>query len=431
MDNQRIRKRQYYGERAQFPAKPLHKRTQKQKPAFRPAGIVSLNERNSGFMEKLKQEPVKQKKTGTKHNTVRNYPLSVNMPVKRKKIVKKNEEKAPIELSEKEVPEKKNGFVFSIPSIPAAALLMLTLGIFFVIYNQDRDADWINGGLSSVVREDNGSHLNLSLYAGIASPPSVEEMDGEIPLDLNETFEWSNYTVRRGDTISQLALDFSISMDAIIASNNISNARSLREGEILRIPNMDGLPYTVRQGDTLLGISNSMGVPLEAILDANDIQSDIINPGMSMFIPGARMNREDLRMALGEALFIHPLRGARMSSGYGWRNDPFTGERRFHAAIDLAAPQGTPIRAARDGTVSAMGFDRNLGNYIIISHAGGYQTVYAHLHSFSVRRGDTVRQGVQIGTVGSTGRSTGPHLHFAIIRNGRAINPLDFLGSGV
>jgi murein DD-endopeptidase MepM/ murein hydrolase activator NlpD len=191
---------------------------------------------------------------------------------------------------------------------------------------------------------------------------------------------------------------------------------------------MDGIPYIVMEGDTLSQISQSKGVPLEAILDANDIQSDIINPGTTLFIPGARMDRQELRLALGEQ-FMHPVRGARLSSPFGWRNDPITGVRRHHAAVDLAAPQGTPVRAAMDGRISALGFNAVYGNFIIISHPGSYQSLYAHLHAVSVRRGDQVRQGAQIGTVGSTGHSTGPHLHFAIFRNGRAVNPLDLLGS--
>jgi len=242
-----------------------------------------------------------------------------------------------------------------------------------------------------------------------------------------DTFQWQSYRVQRGDSVSTIAAAFSVSMDAIIASNGITNARALREGETLRIPNMDGIPHTVRSGDTLSGISQSFGVPLEAILDANDIQSDVIHPGATLFIPGARMNRDELRMALGDRLFNHPVRGARLTSPFGWRNDPFTGVRRHHSAIDLAAPLGTPILAAKDGQVSVVGYDRVFGNFIIMTHAGNFQTLYAHLHTVTVQRGAQVRQGARIGTVGSTGLSTGPHLHFAIYRNNRAVNPLDFL----
>ena len=133
-------------------------------------------------------------------------------------------------------------------------------------------------------------------------------------------------------------------------------------------------------------------------------------------------------MALGE-LFIYPVRGSRLSSPFGWRNDPFTGVRRHHAAVDLSAPQGTPIRAAMEGKVTITSYDRTYGNYIILTHPGGYQTMYAHLHTITAKKDQSVAQGGQIGTVGTTGYSTGPHLHFAVFKNGRAVNPLDLMGA--
>jgi len=308
---------------------------------------------------------------------------------------------------------------------------MVVVGIFYIISSQGGSLDWTG---RNVVNSggDQSVHYNLAIYAGLNSQESRRlegAEDGEaIPLDLTETFEWKSYKVQKGDSVSKIAAAFSISMDAIIASNGITNARVLREGEVLKIPNMDGIPYTVKKGDSLSGISKSMGVPLEAILDANDIRSDVINAGMTLFIPGARMNREDLRLALGE-LFIHPVRGARLSSPFGWRNDPISGVRRHHAAIDLSAPQGTTVIAAMEGKVLALGFNGTYGNFIILSHPGNYQTMYAHLHTTAVSRNDSVSQGATIGTVGNTGYSTGPHLHFAVYRNSRPVNPLDYISS--
>ncbi|MDR1279111.1 MAG: M23 family metallopeptidase [Treponema sp.] len=267
---------------------------------------------------------------------------------------------------------------------------------------------------------------NLASYAGLSPLPAAPSGEA-IPLDLMEAFSWSSYRVKKGDSVSKIAAAHSISIDAIIASNNISNARRLREGETLRLPNMDGIPYTVKKGDSLSKISASLGVPLEAILDANDIQSDTISQGAVLFIPGARMRSEDLKLALGE-LFIYPIRG-RLTSPYGWRNDPISGVRRFHAAMDLASGIGTPVKAAMDGRVSAAGVNSTYGKFIILSHSGGYQTMYAHLNAFSVKQGDYVEQGVKIGEVGNTGYSTGPHLHFAVYKNGKAVNPLDLLNS--
>jgi murein DD-endopeptidase MepM/ murein hydrolase activator NlpD len=190
---------------------------------------------------------------------------------------------------------------------------------------------------------------------------------------------------------------------------------------------MDGLPYTVKRNDSLSKISKTMGVPLEAILDANDIQDDNILAGTQLFIPGAKMKKDDLKIVLGD-LFIYPIRG-RLTSPFGWRNDPISGVRRYHSAIDLAASTGTPIKAAMDGKISTVGLNSTYGKYIIITHSNGYQTMYAHMSATSVKQGAYVYQGSKIGEVGGTDSSTGPRLHFAVYKNGRPVNPLDLLKS--
>ncbi|MDR3248933.1 MAG: M23 family metallopeptidase [Treponema sp.] len=285
-----------------------------------------------------------------------------------------------------------------------------------------------NAGMSGEVER------NLADYAGIDSqeiygshlgllPQSAESE--AIPLDMMETFSWQEYKVKKGDTLSGIAVAQQLSMGTLIASNNITNARKLREGEILRLPNMDGLPYTVKNGDSLSGISAATGVPLQVILDVNDLQSDVINPGLALFLPGARMAQEEIRLAMGES-FIYPVRGVQ-SSNYGWRIDPIANVSRFHSAIDLAAPQGTPVNASMDGRISRVAVNSVYGNYIIITHQGGYQTLYAHLSVVSVKQGALVSQGSKIGEVGSTGYSTGPHLHFSVFKNNKVINPLEVL----
>jgi murein DD-endopeptidase MepM/ murein hydrolase activator NlpD len=321
---------------------------------------------------------------------------------------------------------RRPGFSFPLPSllsclVAAGVLLLSVLAFSF------RDLVASDPAFSAEPAADGEFERNLASYAGIFPGPAPAEPEEPIPLDLMETFAWSDYRVRRGDSVSKIAAAHSLSMDAIIAGNGITNARRLREGETIRIPNMDGIPYTVKKGDNLEKISRSMGVPLEAILDANDLQSDTISAGTALFIPGARMRAEDLKLALGE-LFIYPVKG-RLTSKFGWRNDPINGVRRFHAALDLAAPLGTTVKAAMDGRVSTVGVNSTYGNFIILSHGNGYQTLYAHLNTVSVEKDDRVNQGVKIGEVGNTGYSTGPHLHFAVYKNGRAVNPLEYLNS--
>jgi hypothetical protein len=134
-----------------------------------------------------------------------------------------------------------------------------------------------------------------------------------------------------------------------------------------------------------------------------------------------------------KSLLRTPVNGARVSSGYGDRRHPILGFTRVHKGIDFAAPTGTPVYAAGDGTILEMVRKGSYGKYIQIYHNGLYATAYAHLSGYAGRlqRGSKVRQGQIIGYVGSTGRSTGPHLHYEVIEKGRQINPLSLkLGTG-
>lgn len=127
-----------------------------------------------------------------------------------------------------------------------------------------------------------------------------------------------------------------------------------------------------------------------------------------------------------KALMRTPIDGARLSSSFGKRHHPILGYTKMHAGVDFAAPRGTPIYAAGSGTVSYAGRKGGYGNYVRIRHNGTYQTAYAHMKGFAkgISSGTRVRQGQVIGYVGTTGRSTGPHLHYEILSNGRQVNPM-------
>ncbi len=126
-----------------------------------------------------------------------------------------------------------------------------------------------------------------------------------------------------------------------------------------------------------------------------------------------------------------PLSQFWISSGYGERDDPFTGERSFHAGVDMVAPLGTGIRATAPGTVVVAGKRKRYGRMIEIDHGHGITTRYAHLGKILVKEGETVERGQRIATLGSSGRSTGPHLHYEIRAGGKAFNPVRFLEAGV
>jgi murein DD-endopeptidase MepM/ murein hydrolase activator NlpD len=116
-----------------------------------------------------------------------------------------------------------------------------------------------------------------------------------------------------------------------------------------------------------------------------------------------------------------------LSSGFGQRKDPFDGGPDFHAGLDIAADKGTPIRATADGTVESAGPNGNYGNSILIDHGFGIETRFGHLSAFAVHAGEDVHRGEVIGYVGATGRATSAHLHYEILLNGQAINPLRLL----
>lgn len=127
--------------------------------------------------------------------------------------------------------------------------------------------------------------------------------------------------------------------------------------------------------------------------------------------------------SLRRALLRTPLDGARITSGFGMRTHPILGFDRHHRGVDFAAPAGTPVFAAGDGTVTFAGWRGDYGRTVMIRHAGGFDTLYAHLSAITVRPGARVRQGQMIGRVGATGLATGPHLHFEVHRNRVAIDP--------
>jgi murein DD-endopeptidase MepM/ murein hydrolase activator NlpD len=263
--------------------------------------------------------------------------------------------------------------------------------------------------------------------------PYQETTPGEIPFDLTETFTWIEHEVKQGDTISGISSKYSITSGSIIAFNNITEAWNIRTGSMLKIPNMDGIPYTVAKNDNLSKIAVKLGVPQNAILDANNLSSDTIKTGEVLFIPGAKMSAVDFdrayRREVIRKMMIAPVSG-KLTSGYGWREDPVKpvpGEKRFHRGVDFIGKTGDPIKAAMKGTVQHIDNDRNLGNFIILKHDDGYQTLYAHLSVFGVKVGETVKQGQEIGKIGNTGYTTGPHLHLEAFRNGNRIDPLDLI----
>ncbi len=311
-----------------------------------------------------------------------------------------------------------------VPLHGAALAFALIANMVLVSMNIDRVL--LSGAVATVTLPPQGELIvRSSLTPQRDEFAVIGEVAGVDPSRF-AALEVASYTVQADDTLGEIALRYNLELDTLISFNQIEDVRRLQVGDVYQIPNRDGLLYTVKRGDSVSSIASEHGTTVNEILDVNDLPTRMITAGQVLFVPGARLNSTELRIILGE-LFAWPTRG-RFTSGFGMRADPFTGLPRFHNGIDLANRVGTPIRAAASGRVvhveSQIG---NYGRFVIVRHPDGFQTLYAHLNDFSVRTGQYVERGQTVGTMGNTGRSTGPHLHFSVIHNGTFVNPLRYL----
>lgn len=247
------------------------------------------------------------------------------------------------------------------------------------------------------------------------------------PLSIDptpfESIRLTEHIVQPGETISGIAAEYGLHPGTILKLHPV-DVRRLLPGTVLTIPNRDGLFVSVEPNDSLSAIAKRYGSTVQEILDANDLSTTVLHVGESLFVPGARMSEDAYLLAIGE-LLDWPLTSYRFTDGYGMRTHPISGAWQMHTGIDLANVIGTPVLAAADGRVvhveSQLG---NYGRFVLIDHGNGYTTLYGHLDSYSVQRGEWVRRGQQIGELGNTGRSTGPHLHFEVRHNGVHEDPI-------
>ena len=233
------------------------------------------------------------------------------------------------------------------------------------------------------------------------------------------------YTMKQNDTLFTVASRCLISYDALVSLNGLRDTVSLLPGSTIYIPSCSGI--FIPQNT----IRNDLDILLQSRLKKQSayLQITIRNKPKNIpfiFFPGEKFSGTE-RVFFLKPDFILPIEKARLTSSFGLRKDPFTGELHHHNGVDLAAPEGTPVRAVRTGTVISAGYDTVLGNYIVILHDNSIETVYGHLKTIHVRLNQKVISGTIIGTVGTTGRSTGPHLHFEIRISSAVKNPALFL----
>lgn len=227
-----------------------------------------------------------------------------------------------------------------------------------------------------------------------------------------------SYTARNVLDLLSIAARLNLPYETLATLNGLDRARPFERGETILVPSAPGLFAPAKPRTDLDFLISYRG-------EAGGRSLSVEGPRGALsllFYRGERFNAEERALFLG-LLFRLPLPAARLTSGFGLRTSPVSGRTAMHSGIDLAAPSGTEVYAAREGRVSASGVDPVLGEFIVVDHEGGWQTVYGHLSTRYARLNDRVESSMMIGRVGSTGLSTGPHLHFEVRSRGEPRNP--------
>jgi len=239
------------------------------------------------------------------------------------------------------------------------------------------------------------------------------------------------YKVNSGDTLASIAKKFNLGVSSIKWSNNLKNDL-IKPGQTLTIPPFDGIVHKVDAGETVYSIAKKYNVTAQNIVnfplnDFVDIDTFSLSSGQTLFVPGGIIENKPVI----QTQFIAQIQaGSRGQSNFIWPTSGIMTQYpvAYHMALDIANPSQPPVLAADSGTVIYAGcVNVGYGCHVIIDHGNGYQSLYAHLSSYSVGAGNSVGQCSQIGNMGSTGRSTGTHLHFEIRSGGVLLNPLGFL----
>lgn len=262
---------------------------------------------------------------------------------------------------------------------------------------------------------------DITIVDGSALVPDEGPSGTLADIERPKNSSISIYVVRPGDTLSGIASMFDVSVNTIIWANNLPRSGTVRVGQTLTILPVTGVKYTVKKGDTLASIAKAMHGNAEEIAQFNGIEgtslavgTEIIIPDGEVVAPVSTVAKSTVRSSgvssspVSAGAYIRPVAGVRTQGVHGYNG------------VDIGAKVGTPIVASASGSVIISrqgGWNGGYGNYIVIEHSNGTQTLYAHNSENVVGIGEYVTQGQVIGYVGATGKATGPHLHFEI-RNG-------------
>ncbi|AZR72063.1 hypothetical protein BBF96_00845 [Anoxybacter fermentans] len=224
------------------------------------------------------------------------------------------------------------------------------------------------------------------------------------------------HKVRSGESLWSIAQKYHMDVETLARINGIRNPEYIKVGMELKLGKGPQI-YKVKPGESIWSISKKFGISYKTLVRYNNLKNpDKIFPGMEIKIPA----KVGVKSKHKQRYFIWPAKG-RVSSSFGFRWG------RMHNGVDIALPVGRDVRAAAGGKVIWGGWINGYGYTVIIEHSDGYRTLYAHNSRVLVRGGDWVKQGQIIAKSGNTGRSTGPHLHFEIQKDGRPVDPMIYI----
>lgn len=230
------------------------------------------------------------------------------------------------------------------------------------------------------------------------------------------------HDVKSGESVWRLAQKYGVSVQTIVNANKIKEKTVILPGDTLRIPDRSGIFHKTAKKESLAELAKKYKVSSETIRKANGITTAALPAGKEVFLPGAKPLPEI--QYIKQKVFAWPIKANhRLTSGFGWRVHPITGNKAFHTGLDIGAAMRTPIHAAADGVVAFAGDGGSYGNMVILRHKNGLFTVYGHASKLLVRKGKYVKRGQKIALVGSTGASTGAHLHFEVKSTEKHVNP--------
>lgn len=239
------------------------------------------------------------------------------------------------------------------------------------------------------------------------------------PVDIFE------YQRRPAEDLFSLNARLGLRYDSLVTLNGAAGTDAFNDKRSILIPSQDGLfinnPPRGDLEQMMLSTRLHDGRRPQELVIVRDGKQEAVS-----FFPADSFTPMERSYFLG-ILFRLPIDRVRITSMYGWRSDPFTGRPEFHSGVDFGATEGTGVRAARNGVVEEVGRNVVLGNFIVITHPGGYQTVYGHLSSISVTMNQKVQTGELVAAVGHTGLATGPHLHFEVRTKAGTRDPLRLL----